>query len=141
MSKHETPMLEAYWREIGGTLIPEFLVVPASPPTVGPRRVDGLILPARETRKIPWTAIRANFSIEGEDVIVVQAKASRLGMAVMGQAVFSVELLRRFNPKSIKSVILCTIDDAVLRPLLARFPEVEVKVYPQFRKSVSLPDR
>ena len=66
-------------------------------------------------------------SIEGKDVIVVQAKRGRLGMYLMGQAVFSAELIKRFKkPKSLKSVIPCEKDDAVLRPLLASFGDVEV---------------
>jgi hypothetical protein len=52
-------------------------------------------------------------------------------MYLMGQAVFSAELLRtRFRPRSIRSVPLCSADDAVLRPLLAPYPEVEVVVLP-----------
>ena len=66
--------------------------------------------------------------IAGQDVIAVQAKAQRLGMYLMGQGLFSAELLRRFQPKSIRSIILCSADDSVLRPLLARYPEVEVVV-------------
>lgn len=61
---------------------------------------------------------------------MVQAKAHRLGMYVMGQAIFSADLIRRFGPASVRSGILCTLDDAVLRPLLDRFPEVEVVVIP-----------
>lgn len=45
---------------------------------------------------------------------------------VMVQAVFSAELIKALNPKSVKSVILCGKDHEVLRPLLARFDNVEV---------------
>jgi hypothetical protein len=70
-------------------------------------------------------------SLDGEDVIVVQAKANRLGMYLMGQAVFSAELIRRrFKPASVRSVLLCGKDDAVLRSLLDAYPEVEVVVMP-----------
>ncbi|MBI3301812.1 MAG: hypothetical protein HYZ72_07005, partial [Deltaproteobacteria bacterium] len=67
-------------------------------------------------------------SLQGEDVIVVQAKARRLGMYLMGQALFSAELVKRFKPASIRSVALCRQDDPELRPLLAPFPHVEVVV-------------
>ena len=50
-------------------------------------------------------------------------------MYVMGQALFSAELVRlRFKPASIRSIVLCVQGDAVLRPLLAPYPEIEVVV-------------
>ena len=72
-----------------------------------------------------------SISIEGKDVIVVQAKAGRLGMYVMGQGVFSLGLMKRLKPKSVRSVILCEDDDAVLGPLLKQFPDVEVVLIKQ----------
>jgi len=128
MSKHETPMIRRYWQRIGGTLVEEFPVVAASS-TCGPRRLDAVILPDGEFRRAHWSQV----SIAGQDVIVVQAKASRLGMYLMGQAVFSAELIKRFNPASVRSVALCTKDDLELRPLLLKFPNVEVVVSPSAR--------
>lgn len=49
----------------------------------------------------------------------------------MGQALFSAELIRRFNPASVRSVALCTADNA-LRPLLGPYPHVEVVVRDEF---------
>ena len=63
-------------------------------------------------------------------MIAVQSKNRRLGMTVAGQALFSKELLKRFEPRSIRSVAVCTSDDAVLRPLLERHKGCEVWVYP-----------
>jgi len=128
MNKHETPMIRAYWDRVGGTLIEEFLVVERSP-TAGPRRLDAIILPAGEKR----VARAAEVSLEGKDVIVVQAKAHRLGMYLMGQTLFSAELVRRFKPASVKSVALCTQDDEILRLLLERYPSMEVVVLPGSR--------
>lgn len=51
-------------------------------------------------------------------------------MYLMGQAVFSAELMKRFKPRSIRSVALCEKNDALLGPLLERFPSVEVVLYP-----------
>ena len=48
----------------------------------------------------------------------------------MWQTVFSKELLKRFKPRCIRSVAVCTADDAVLRPLLERHKGCEVRVYP-----------
>jgi len=127
MSRRETPMIRAFWSTIGGTLVEEFLVVPSSP-TAGARRVDAIILPRGEKRIAP----QGEVSVEGQEVIVVQAKATRLGMYLMGQAFFSAELIRRFNPSTVRSVALCTRDDEVLRPLLERFPGLQVVVMPEF---------
>ena len=70
------------------------------------------------------------FVIVGRDVIAVQSKHRRLGMTVAGQTLFSKELLKRFKPRSIRLVAVCTADDAVLRPLLERHKGCEVRVYP-----------
>ena len=123
MSKKETPLTRAYWRRIGGTLVEEFLVVEKSP-TNGARLVDAIILPNEEDRIAGWREV----DLRGKEVIVVQTKASRLGMYLMGQAVFSAELVRKFEPASIRSVALCTANDSVLAPLLEDYSEVEVVV-------------
>jgi hypothetical protein len=128
MSKLERPLIEKYWNQIGGTIIFEFPMIHKSA-TCGPRYLDALIFPKKK-RKIlkPSEA-----TIAGQDIILVQAKCSRLGMYLMGQAVFSIELMRRFKPISINSVILCTEDDSVLRPFLSRYPEIKVVVFPEFK--------
>jgi hypothetical protein len=52
----------------------------------------------------------------------VQAQAHRLGMYLMGQALFSRVLIEeRFAPRSVRTVALCAIDDAVLRPIAERY--------------------
>jgi hypothetical protein len=51
-------------------------------------------------------------------------------MYLTGQAFFSAELMKRFNPKSIKSVALCEKYDAVLGPILEKYPDLEVVLYP-----------
>ena len=124
MSKLERPMIVKFWESVGGTLITEFQAVQRAP-SVGRRLLDAVILPRGPKTEAHWRNVR----IDGEDIIIVQAKAHRLGMYLMGQALFSAELMRRrFKPKSIRSVILCSNDDLVLRPLLAAHPELEVVV-------------
>jgi len=123
MSKRETPMILTFWNSTGGTLITEYPAVQKSD-SCGPRRLDAVIIPAGDHRRVSWKDV----SLEGEDVIVVQAKAGRLGMYLMGQAVFSAELVKRYHPRSIRSVALCYDDDSELHPLLDRFPEVDVVV-------------
>ena len=121
MSKHETPMTRAYWKKVGGTLVEEFPVVRRTS-TNGARYLDAIILPNGENRIAHWEDIE----VEGQDVIVVQTKAKRLGMYLLGQAVFSAGLIKRFNPSSVRSIALCRRGDSVLEELLHEYPEVEV---------------
>ena len=79
MSKHETPLTRRYWRSVGGTLIEEFRAVPGGTDH-GPRLMDGVIL-LGYPHKI---AKKDEVDILGKDIIVVQTKASRLGMYIMG---------------------------------------------------------
>src|SRR5262245_24100652 len=62
-------------------MIPEFQIVPRSD-GVGRRLLDALILPAWPRREAHWRDV----NLAGQHVIIVQAKASRLGMYLMGQA-------------------------------------------------------
>lgn len=126
MSKHETPMTRWYWQQVGGTLVEEFVVVERSA-TCGQRLLDGVIIQDGEFKM----ARQSEVSVEGQDVIVIQTKASRLGMYLMGQTLFSAQLIRQFNPRSVKSVALCSQDDAVLRPLLEQYPGMQVVIYPK----------
>lgn len=121
MSKLEKPLIDKYWDTVGGTIVYEFCMVQRSVANA-PRYLDALILPKRETR----VASASEIQIEGQNIILIQAKYSRLGMYLMGQALFSVELMRKFKPASIHSIALCTKDDAVLSPFLAPYSEVEV---------------
>lgn len=113
MSKHETLMTRWYWQQVGGTLIEEFVAVERSA-TCGRRLLDGVIIQDGEFK----IARQFEVSIEGKDIIVIQTKASQLGMYLMGQALFSAELMKRFNPRSTRSIALCNRDDDILRPLL-----------------------
>ena len=94
----------------------------------GKRLLDGLIIVGGETR----IAKAKDVEIEGQDIIVVQTKRgrlhSRLGMNLLGQAFFSRELMKRFNPRSIRSVAICTGSDDILGPIAEKFG-IEVIVY------------
>jgi hypothetical protein len=124
MSKLETPMTRRYWRQVGGTLIEEFPAVRRRKDR-GQRLIDGIILPEGEHK----IAHRKDVSLEGKDIIVVQTKWRRFGMYLMGQTFFSVELMKSFNPKSIRSVALCEQYDTVLGPMIEKYPNVEVVPY------------
>ena len=123
MSKRETPLTRKYWKSVGGTLIEEFPAVRSSK-TNGRRLMDGVIILNEETR----IAKANDVEIEGKDIIVVQTKANRLGMYLMGQALFSKELMLKFKPKSIKTVAICVKDDLVMRALTNKY-KIEVVVY------------
>ena len=125
MSKHETPMTRWYWHQTGGTLIEEFVAVRRSA-TCGSRLLDGVIVKDGEHR----IARQSDITLEGKDVIVVQTKASRLNMYLMGQAFFSAQLIRAFGPSSVTSVALCNRDDSVLRPLFEQYSDMQVVVCP-----------
>jgi hypothetical protein len=95
MSKLETPMTRRYWERVRGTLLEEYLIVP-SRPGVGRRMIDAVIIEDGDHR----IASRGKtVSLDGHDIVVVQTKASRLGMYLLGQAFFSRELIMdRFAP-------------------------------------------
>ena len=117
MSLLETPMTRRLWKELGGTLFEEHLAVPPGP-NRGARRLDGLLLLTEPFR----LASRGETpELARQDVVVIQTKASRLGMNVLGQALFSAELLRQAGARGVRTIALCTADDEVLRPLAMRY--------------------
>jgi len=131
MSKLETWMTRWYWSTVGGTLIEEFPAVMRGPNNE-PRLIDGIIIRNGENRIAKWSEV----SLEGKDIIVVQTKAYRLGMYLMGQAFFSAHLMQRFKPNSIVSVALCSKDDSVLRPIFESYQNMRVVVCPEQARPV-----
>ncbi len=123
MSKKETPMLVRYWQRVGGILIEEFPAVKLGPGR-GPRSIDGIIIHGPEIYRKSWRDVE----IRGQDITVVQVKASRLGMNLMGQAFFSMNLMSKFEPASMDTVALCNQDDEVLRPIFESYPNCKVVV-------------
>jgi len=129
-------MIHWYWQHVRGTLIEEFCVVPRSR-TCGIRLLDGVII-----KDGPFQIARLpDISVEGKDIIVVQAKIGRLGMSVMGQTFFSAQLLQqRCKARSVEAVALVMGDDDVLRPLLEQYPGMRVVICPALPSAMSLPD-
>ena len=126
VSKLETPITRWYWSQVGGTLVEEFPLTPRSDTSAG-RWVDGLILPDGPNRM----AKAEEVDVDGQEVVLVQTKATRLGMYLMGQAVFSQQLMiRTYSPRRVISVALCTKDDDVLRPMLEAFDDIIVVIAP-----------
>jgi hypothetical protein len=128
MSKNETPMTLWYWEQVGGTLIEEFTMVSRGENN-GWRASDGLIILGEEKKRMP---IGSRVNIEGKDVVVIQTKSSRLGMYLMGQTLFSRDLIIKYlKPRSVKSIALCSKTDEILRPMLEAHDGCEVVVYGQ----------
>ncbi|MEK6707396.1 MAG: hypothetical protein AABY81_01110 [Pseudomonadota bacterium] len=126
MSRRETQMTIWYWEQIGGILIEEFLVVPRAEGQ-GHRLLDGLIILGEKKQRMP---VGTRESIEGKDVVVVQTKNTRLGMYLMGQTLFSAQLIRRLGPRSVQSVALCASSDRILQPMLEANEGCKVIVCP-----------
>ena len=99
--------------------------------TVAQRLVDGLIVLGGEKRIESDQSI----DIQGRDVIAVQTKANRLGMYVMGQALFSRELLKQRGPSSVRAVAICGKGDQVMEKLCAEHG-IEVVVIPESDKCI-----
>ena len=132
MSKHETPMTRWYWRTVNkrqGLLIEEFPAVKRDGSTgKNKRHIDGVIvLGEKAERRGPRKGDRE--LVKGKRVIVIQSKARRLGMGLIGQVVVSRELLKVLKAKVVKSVGVCREDDQILRGVLDRFKKCEAVVY------------
>lgn len=124
MSERETGMIVTYWHRVGGSLIEEFPLT-KSQPDVGQRRADAVIFPDKPKEHCsPHSFVPLN----GQDVIVVQAKTGRLGMHLLGQAFFSKLLCEQLGAASVKSVALCEREDSVLGSLFERYEDCEVVV-------------
>lgn len=126
VSKRETPITRWYWNQIGGLLIEEFTLVRGSS-TNSPRYADAVIVVGEPTSICPTNYV----DVAGKDVVVVQTKAQCLGMYLMGQTVFSRDLMKQHKPRSIRSIALCTKDDLVMRPLLEAYEDCEVVIAPE----------
>jgi hypothetical protein len=89
MSKHETKMTEGFWQsQARGLFFSEYPLVHRATDRAQ-RLVDGLILPDEPHGRGNW---RDHASLTGRRVIVIQTKAERMGMYLMGQALFSERL-------------------------------------------------
>jgi hypothetical protein len=124
MSKHETPMLYWYWNQVGGILIEEFKAVSRTS-TTGQRLIDGVIILDHPKGIARWNEV----SLEGKDVLIIQVKRGRLGMNLMGQTFYSAKLIKRFGPRSVRSIALCEKYDDVLGPIFEAQKEMEVVIY------------
>jgi len=130
-------MTRWYWRTVNkrqGLLIEEFPAVKRDG-TAGKnkRHIDGVIvLGEKAERRGPLKGDRE--LVKGKEVIVIQSKARRLGMGLIGQVVVSRELLKDLKAKVVKSVGVCRQDDQLLHKVLRRFKKCEAVVNNRTRK-------
>jgi hypothetical protein len=118
-------MVRSYFetlRKPRGTLMFEYRGVKRSADNTG-RWIDGVILldgsdGVSETG-VPFPSVRK------QEVVVIQAKAARLGMGLLGQALFSTMLMEReeVGAKVVESIALCSKSDAVLEALCKQADE------------------
>ena len=115
MSKNESNATEWYCKQLNGHTVYEFLAVQQNTTENKSRRlVDAVVInPGSGYMKVKG----ADASMGEQDVVIVQTKAKRLSMSVIGQALCSIELLKVFGPRSMKSVIVCKETDAALEPI------------------------
>lgn len=124
MSKHETPMTEGFWMsEAHGAFVPEYPLLKTTDPDRAQRWADAVIFPDERHRR----ASAAEYpTLTNRRVIIIQTKRGRMGMYLMGQALFSSGLARGQGAMAVRSILLCHRSDLALIPLLRPFPEVEV---------------
>src|SRR3954453_13493930 len=107
ISKLETPMTRAYWATLGGMLLEEFPLVRRSS-SASARWIDGLVIldgaPRVAGGREVSVAGRREVPVPGRDIVLIQTKAQRLGMYLLGQALFPAELMRPFKPRSVRTV-------------------------------------
>ena len=131
MPKSERKALIApYWNEHGGTMISEFTAVKRIPGQQQRRSIDGVIVHDDKTRWLHHRDYKEE--IAGQDITVIQAKLGNLGMNLLGQALFSKELMQNFNPKSIRAIALCENSDTALAPLAKKYG-IEVVCRSEFK--------
>lgn len=127
MSARETPLTRRFWKEqTNGTLMEEFLAVRRTADQ-GQRLLDGVVVQDGLKRILPRGEHNQEY-VRGKNVIVIQTKAERLGMYLLGQALFSKELMEEFGPSRIRTVAVCKKNDRKLAPLAKKYG-IEVVCY------------
>ncbi len=126
MSKKETWRTRLYWEIIGGFLVEEFNATKLDRAAgVARRLIDGVII----NGDVFGSQIGGTRDIKGKDIVAIQTKGTRLSMGLMGQALFSRDLLEKHNPRSVESVAICASGDSVLEEI-ANKHDIKVVIIP-----------
>lgn len=132
-SAAENAVLDEVWKEVGGELVQEFMV-----PTVPrqPRRIDGIFVLDDPRRPLPP---RAPSALRGRDVVLCQAKAGRLDLGVLGQTLFSAELIREYAPRNLRLIAAAAESDPFVERMLDSYRPLKwCRAEPD---AIILPDR
>ncbi len=116
MNINQRPLTRKYWKPIGGTLIEEYCAVKGEAGSA-PRYIDGIIILSGPKKIIQG----GSPTVKGKNIIVIQTETGRVGMYLLGQALFSRELMKRFKPKSIRTIALCNKNDMVLEKIAKKY--------------------
>jgi hypothetical protein len=139
MSLLESPITLEFWqKELGGrgTLYEEFRAVDEQRGVQSHRDLDGVVVLGDP----PGIRTRGRRCLDGEDIVIIQTKAKRLGPHLFGQALLSQDLIQmRWSPNSVQSVLLCTADDPELRTVTDQFSSVEIYIRRGATGSFTLP--
>lgn len=123
MNKPERDLIRKYAKQTGGTLIFEYPMVKKAADR-GSRRLDALIIRGGLPKEADWRRVG---DLTRKEVEFIQAKNSRLGMSLMGQALFSRSLMNEvmqnkgWKLKARRWLALCTRGDKRLGALMADY--------------------
>lgn len=129
MSKRESMATKWFCEHhLKGLTIYEFQLVKASPKErISRRLVDAIVID-------PGTGYKEADSkyqpLKGKRVVIVQTKAARLGMYLMGQAYFSKQLALELGAGSFRTVAICKEIDVQMEKL-CKENAIEVVVAPE----------
>jgi len=130
-------MTEWYWRmhnNAKGLLIREFPAVEGGKGRAeGKRHIDGVIICGKKSGNRKGRK-EDRAKVKGKEVIVIQSKAKRLGMYLIGQTIVSRELMKALGAKVVLSVAVHRKDDQVMRKVLESFRKCQAVVYPGNKK-------
>lgn len=127
MSRHGVKRAREYWERIGGLLIEEFQVGPRKKnSSKGKWVIDAIIVRGEENR----IQTGGTYDLAGKDIIVIQIEREHRGMQFLGEAFSSREAIIRYQPRSIKTVAICSRHDEELYRLCEEF-NIEMVVMPE----------
>ena len=126
--KPEEELIRKYWNWRTGTLVREFEMVKKDKEAgIQFRRLDAIIILNGDPKEITRKQFKDRGLSENDEVEFIQAKASRLGMSLMGQTIFSRSLMneklreRGWKLKARRWIALCKKSDKKLGDLLSDY--------------------
>lgn len=122
MSSYQSKRIRKYWKQVGGLLIEEFQAIPKKK-SAEKQVIEGIIVLGEETRRQRGGI----YDFTGKDIIVIHTKKDQVGMQSLGQAFQSREVMMRYQPRSIKTVTICSKPDEEMYKFCKEF-DIEMVV-------------